>query len=75
MFKWRARGVSAVFALCVGLGPTAGKGQEIEIVMALPAADADLQRRRSSPRTPGFYKQEGLKVTTATSSASARPTP
>ena len=37
MFKWPVRGVSAVFGLLVGLGPTVGKGQETEIVMALPA--------------------------------------
>ena len=58
-----ARGVSAVFALLVGLSPTIGKGQEIEIVMALPALTLTFSSAFIA-EDAGFYKAEGLKVTT-----------
>ena len=63
MFKWRARGVSAVFALLVGLSPTTGKGQETEIVMALPSLTLTFSSAFIA-EDAGFYKAEGLKVTT-----------
>src|SRR4051812_6785139 len=63
MFKWRARGVSAAFALFVGLSPTVGKSQETEIVMALPALTLTFSSAFVA-EDAGFYKAEGLKVTT-----------
>ena len=47
--------------LAVGLGPTAGKAQEISVILALPAATLTF----SAPflaEDAGFFKREGLKV-------------
>ena len=60
MSKWR-NGTAAVFGIVVGLLPTSGRGQDMEILMALPAATLTF----SAPfiaEDAGFYKREGLKV-------------
>lgn len=52
----------AALALVIGLCPTPGKAEDINIVMALPAATLTF----SAPfiaEDAGFFKQEGLKVT------------
>ena len=59
--RWRRQPRSGI---AVGLGPTAGKSQEIEVDHGASGADADLQRRTSSPRTPASTRRKGLKVTT-----------
>jgi ABC-type nitrate/sulfonate/bicarbonate transport system substrate-binding protein len=49
------------FGLAIGLGPTAGKAQEINVILALPAATLTF----SAPflaEDAGFFKREGLKV-------------
>jgi NitT/TauT family transport system substrate-binding protein len=61
MFKRRRR-IAAACGLLVGLVPTCGGAQEIDILMALPAATLTF----SAPflaEDAGFYKKEGLKVT------------
>jgi ABC-type nitrate/sulfonate/bicarbonate transport system substrate-binding protein len=50
------------FGLAVGLGPTAGSSQDMEIVMALPAATLTFSSAFIA-EDAGFYKKEGLKVT------------
>src|SRR6266853_4885886 len=64
MFKCRTR-VALAFGIVVGLGPTSGKAQDkaqdIDIVMALPAATLTF----SAPfiaQDAGFFKKEGLRV-------------
>ena len=47
--------------ISVGLGPTAGSGQDLEIVMALPAATLTFSSAFIA-EDAGFYKKEGLKV-------------
>ena len=50
-----------VLGLVVGLGPAAGKAQEINVILALPAATLTF----SAPflaEDAGFFKREGLKV-------------
>lgn len=61
MCRWRNRTVAAVIGAAVGFGPTVAVGDEIEILMALPAATLTF----SAPflaEDAGFYKKEGLKV-------------
>ena len=53
--------VALALGLVVGLGPTAGKAQEINVILALPAATLTF----SAPflaEDAGFFKREGLKV-------------
>ena len=60
--QWRNRGAAAALGLAVGLAPAAGGGQEIDVLMALPAATLTF----SAPfiaEDAGFYRKEGLKVT------------
>jgi ABC-type nitrate/sulfonate/bicarbonate transport system substrate-binding protein len=59
MRKYRT--VAAAIAAAVGLGSTAAVGEEIEVLMVLPAATLTF----SAPflaEDAGFYKKEGLKV-------------
>jgi ABC-type nitrate/sulfonate/bicarbonate transport system substrate-binding protein len=66
--QWRNRGAAAALGLVVGLAPVAGGGQEIDVLMALPAATLTF----SAPfiaEDAGFYRKEGLKVTHRTWSA------
>jgi ABC-type nitrate/sulfonate/bicarbonate transport system substrate-binding protein len=48
--------------ISVGLGPTSGSSQDMEIVMALPAATLTFSSAFIA-EDAGFYKKEGLKVT------------
>src|ERR1051326_4470008 len=59
MFKHGHR--AAAFAVLVGLIPTAGHAQEIEILMALPAPTLTFSSAFIA-EDAGFYKKEGLKV-------------
>jgi NitT/TauT family transport system substrate-binding protein len=59
--KNRTSAITAAVAIAVGLGPTGAAGQEMDILMALPAATLTF----SAPfiaEDAGFYKKEGLKV-------------
>src|SRR5262247_3990487 len=71
MFKWHKlqwpvfgrpmRVATMSIGISVGLGPTLGSSQDMEILMALPAATLTF----SAPfiaEDAGFYKKEGLKV-------------
>ena len=56
-----SRTVAAAVAIAVGLGPTVATSQEMDILMALPAATLTF----SAPfiaEDAGFYRKEGLKV-------------
>jgi NitT/TauT family transport system substrate-binding protein len=60
MFKCPRR-IALVLGLAIGLGPTTGKAQDIDVILALPAATLTF----SAPflaEDAGFYKREGLKV-------------
>jgi ABC-type nitrate/sulfonate/bicarbonate transport system substrate-binding protein len=59
MFKYGHR--AAAFAVLVGLIPTAGYAQDIEILMALPAPTLTFSSAFIA-EDAGFYKKEGLKV-------------
>jgi NitT/TauT family transport system substrate-binding protein len=55
------RTIAAAVAIAVGLGPTGAAGQEMDILMALPAATLTF----SAPfiaEDAGLYRKEGLKV-------------
>ncbi|HKA80122.1 MAG TPA: ABC transporter substrate-binding protein [Xanthobacteraceae bacterium] len=61
MSAWRNRAVAAAVGAAATFGPTFAVGQEIDILMALPAATLTF----SAPviaEDAGFYKKEGLKV-------------
>jgi NitT/TauT family transport system substrate-binding protein len=61
MFKLRYRAAAAAIGLAVGLHPTSGKSQDIEILMALPAPTLTFSVAFLA-EDAGFYKKEGLKV-------------
>src|SRR5712672_1188991 len=61
MSKWRTRAAAGAIGLTVGLGPTIASSQEIEILMALPAATLTFSSAFLA-EDAGFYKKEGLKV-------------
>jgi NitT/TauT family transport system substrate-binding protein len=61
----RNRAVAAALGLVVALGPTTGTSQEIEILMALPAATLTFSSAFIA-EDAGFYKKEGLKVANRT---------
>src|SRR5215470_17802973 len=61
----RYRTAAAAVGLVVGLGPTTGNAQEIDILMALPAATLTFSSAFIA-EDAGFYKKEGLKVTNRT---------
>jgi ABC-type nitrate/sulfonate/bicarbonate transport system substrate-binding protein len=63
MFKHRHR--AAAFAMVVGLVPTAGHAQELDILLALPASTLTFSSSFIA-EDAGFYKKEGLKVSTRT---------
>src|SRR5712691_7774262 len=65
MFKQRHRAAVAALGLAVGLNPTIGSGQEIDIAMALPASTLTFSAAFIA-EDAGFYKKEGLKVTNRT---------
>lgn len=62
MFKWRNRAAAAVLGLATALGPTAGKSQDIDVIMALPALTLTFTAAFVA-EDAGFYKKEGLNVT------------
>ena len=53
---------AALLGLAVGLLPTSGRAQDIEILMALPAPTLTFSSAFIA-EDAGFYKKEGLKVT------------
>src|SRR3954462_7858067 len=59
MFKYGDR--AAAFAMIVGLAPTTGQAQDIEILMALPSPTLTFSSAFIA-EDAGFYKKEGLKV-------------
>ena len=61
MFKLRTPVAAAAFGLAVGLGPTPGHAQDIEVLVALPAATLTFSSAFIA-EDAGFYKKEGLKV-------------
>jgi NitT/TauT family transport system substrate-binding protein len=61
MFKWQVGLAAGWFGLAVGLAPTPGIGQEMNIIMALPAETLTFSAAFIA-EDAGFYKQEGLKV-------------
>jgi ABC-type nitrate/sulfonate/bicarbonate transport system substrate-binding protein len=61
MFKLR-HPAAALLGLFVGLLPTSGRAQDIEILMALPAPTLTFSSAFLA-EDAGFYKKEGLKVT------------
>jgi NitT/TauT family transport system substrate-binding protein len=65
MFKRRHGAAGAVLALAVGLGPNSGQAQDMDIVMALPAATLTFSSAFIA-EDAGFYKKEGLRVSTRT---------
>src|SRR5262245_8074314 len=63
MSKWRHRtAAAAAVSIAVGLGPTGSRAQDIDIMMALPAATLTFSAAFLA-EDAGFYKREGLKVT------------
>ena len=63
MFKHRHW--AAAFAMVVGLVPTAGHAQDIDILLALPASTLTFSSSFIA-EDAGFYKKEGIKVSTRT---------
>jgi len=63
MFKHGHR--AAAFAMVVGLVPTGGYAQDIDILLALPASTLTFSSSFIA-EDAGFYKKEGLKVSTRT---------
>src|SRR5882757_481951 len=61
MFKLRTPMAAAVFGLAVGLGPTSTRAQDIEVLIALPAATLTFSSAFIA-EDAGFYTKEGLKV-------------
>lgn len=61
MHNRRYRLAAVAMAVAVGLCPTSGKGQDIEILMALPAPTLTFSSAFLA-EDAGFYKQQGLKV-------------
>ena len=61
MFKLRTPVAAAAIGLAVGLGPTPGHAQDIEVLVALPAATLTFSSAFIA-EDAGFYKKEGLKV-------------
>jgi NitT/TauT family transport system substrate-binding protein len=65
MSKHRHRLAAAAIGLAVGLAPAQSSAQDIDIVMALPAATLTFSSAFIA-EDAGFYKKEGLKVSTRT---------
>ena len=63
MFKWRNRAAAAILGLATALGPTTGKSQEMEVIFAIPALTLTFTAHFVA-EDAGFFKKEGLKVTT-----------
>src|SRR5712671_4340478 len=65
MSKRRHRSIAFAIGAIVGLGPTVAGAQQIDILMALPAATLTFSSAFIA-EDAGFYKQEGLKVSNRT---------
>lgn len=63
MFKWASRAAGGVLAAAVGLAPTAGKSQETEVIFAIPALTLTFTAHFVA-EDAGFFKKEGLKIST-----------
>lgn len=62
MFKWSFP-FAAALGVAVGLTPTVGKSQDIDVIMALPAQTLTFTAAFVA-EDAGFYKKEGLNVST-----------
>lgn len=63
MFKLHASIAAAAFAIATAAGSTAGTAQETEVVFAIPALTLTFSSHYVA-EDGGFFKKEGLKVTT-----------
>src|SRR6185295_6136180 len=63
MFKWATRAAAAALGIALGLNPTVGKAQETEVTFAIPALTLTFTAHFVA-EDAGFFKREGLKVTT-----------
>ena len=63
MFKWASRLAAAGLGIAIGLGPTVGRAQETEVIFAIPALTLTFTAHFVA-EDAGFFKQEGLKVST-----------
>jgi len=63
MFKWVPRAAGVVLVAAAGLAPTAGKSQETEVIFAIPALTLTFTAHFVA-EDAGFFKKEGLKVST-----------
>jgi NitT/TauT family transport system substrate-binding protein len=61
MFKCPRPVIALCFGVAVGLGPTAAAGQELDVIVALPAQTLTFGSAFIAEEA-GFYKKEGLKV-------------
>jgi NitT/TauT family transport system substrate-binding protein len=62
MLNRRHRALVAAFGLVAGLAPAPGHAQDLDVIMALPAATLTFTAAFVA-EDAGFYKKEGLKVT------------
>jgi len=63
MFKWSKFVAAAAVGAVAGFSPTTGKSQDIDVIMALPAQTLTFTTAFVA-EDMGFYKKEGLNVTT-----------
>jgi ABC-type nitrate/sulfonate/bicarbonate transport system substrate-binding protein len=63
MFKWPRVLAAGVVGIAIALLPATGRGQEIEVVMALPAQTLTFTSAFVAEDL-GFYRKEGLRVST-----------
>ncbi len=63
MPKWSPRAVGVALVALVGLSPTAGKSQETEVIFAIPALTLTFTAHFVA-EDAGFFKKEGLKIST-----------
>ena len=61
MFKWPRPFAALSLGVVVGLGPTGAGGQEMDLIVALPAQTLTFSSAFIA-EDAGFYKREGLKV-------------
>src|SRR5262245_55335118 len=61
MFKWSHPVAALCLGITIGLGPTGGRAQEIDVILALPSPTLTFSSAYIAEEA-GFYKREGLKV-------------
>jgi len=61
MFKWPRPVAALLVASAVGIGPTAGQAEEIDVIVALPSPTLTFASAFIA-EDAGLYKQEGLRV-------------